>query len=332
MQMSREVISKRLVKEIKMTADLVSEIVGADIECEGLILSDYGNDYARHSYIPEQDADYASCTSYGLESVFNRCYRMNQRVLGIWHSHGSFDVFHSGMDDSHVASTIMPLAEKYNSLLAKKAHYPSKGTLEGILVSIVVNSRGDEYYAEEFCGKYSREVRLSVEEDSERIDEWQVVRSIGENVRYRGKRLSQYPNYDAVLRRHEGRLRKELNSSRIRKAIGTPNIGKISGILSGRASWRWEDRMREFDAEYLKLRNAENIHSRIPEIETMIEGNSYLIRKHSSIYSELRLKLSELKYRSWFKKVRKERYLAKIRIQGHRIPEPDGDCSRRTPS
>lgn len=308
MQMSRAIISQRLFREIKMTADLVSEIVCKEIECEGFIVSDYGNGYAKYSYLPEQDADCASCRSYGLENIFSRCYKTNQRVLGIWHSHGSFDVFHSGYDDNHIALTIMPLAEKYNDMLSKKPHYPSKETLEDTLVSIVVNSRGNGYYAEEFYGKESNEVRLSIEDDNERTNEESIVKSIGENIRYRGIKLSEYPNYETVFRRYEGKLRKSLNENRIRKIISRPNLDNVSDILSGKASWKWEERMKEFGTEYLKLRNSENIHSYMPKIEKMIDSNSYLIRKHVEIYLELKLKLSELRYRSLFKKIRRERY------------------------
>ncbi len=332
MQMSRIKVSERLMKEIRLTANLVSEIVGNGIECEGLILSDYGNDYAKFSHIPEQDASYASCSSYGLEKIFNESCKRNQRVLGVWHSHGSFDVFHSSLDDNHLKSSIIPMAGKYNLKLAEKPHYPSKDSLEGVLLSIVVNSKGEEYYAEEFYVKDGRQVRLSLEEDSERVDEEDLVRSIGKNVRHSGLLLSQHHNYENVLKRYEGKLRNELNSSRLQRIAQTPNLDSILKIVTGKSSWKWEDRTREFSLEYVRLRNAQNIHAYVPKIEDAIDSNSYLIRNHNKIYLEMKYRLSELKYRSWFKGVRKQRYLAKKqRLKGHSL-EPGAALPRQTQS
>ena len=332
MQVSRIILSGRLMREIRLTADLVSEIAGRDIECEGLIVSDYGNDYAKYSHIPEQDAAYASCSSQGIEKIFSECYKRNQRVLGVWHSHGSFGVFHSGFDDAHLGTTLIPMAERYSRMLGAKPHYPSKDTIEDVLVSVVVNSKDEKYYAEEFHGKDSVQVLLNIEEDSGRIDEESLVRNIGQNVRHGGLLLSQYPGYKNILKKYEGRFRKELSSSRLQKVAQATNIDSILDIVAGKSSWRWEDRMREFETEYIRLRNAQNIHAKVPRIEAILGGNSYLISNHYQIYSGMKYKLSELKYRSWFKEVRKQRHKAKTQILSRRSQGHAAACSRQTQS
>jgi len=295
-------LSKRFYEEIIFTNKIVSEITGKNLECEGLIVSDGG--YGRYSFLPEQKIYSSKATTYGLESLFEKIYKQNRRVVGIWHSHGDFPVFHSYDDKKHLEEHIKPLIEKLENkykddftinkgiLESWRACYKINGTVEDLenkITSLVINSKGD-LYAED---------KIKFVTDSRIISKYDIVKQIGDNLEYNEKKLKDFPNYD--LDKYD--VKKKLLKIRLNKVI--PKTSKIEKIINGKG--RWENRYDKFNQEYQILWNSCDIHISMKQLEKGLENKKYLKNNHKDMYEDIKRKISTLKYRSLFKEIRKRR-------------------------
>jgi proteasome lid subunit RPN8/RPN11 len=314
-------ISERLMREIKFTAKIVAEIVGKGIECEGVIA---GGGWGRYSLLPVQDVAETSSTAYGIKESLKEAYRRNLNVLGVWHSHGDFSAFHSSDDDKHIVKTVMPLIQKYNLQIDKSVFYEkekdgvkvygSRGilklkgkvssveeVLEDKVLSIVVNCHDEDYYAALF-GDCAKEVELDLIPDKERVDELQIIKDSGERLSYQGLKLKEFPNYQELLKRYS--LENKLLASRFRNKL---SLSGLKAILAGENFERWDDRIAAFRDEYIGLKSKPGIHKQLKIVEENLERKKHLKRKHPKLYSEIKNKIKELKYRSLFKEIRKKR-------------------------
>jgi len=218
-------ITEHALKKARRYARLVVDEFGS-AECLGFLLAAPGSTVVDDvSLAPEQQASPQSVAVSG-EAVLRAGREIEaagKRAVGWWHSHGTFDPFHSGTDTSSATEVLVQLAasnvhrsseEIQPSLAADGAMVFERGfetlrlTLDdaaappvrlrlfrrvevGFAFSLVVNARGDEPYAEVYTlcwsgGERLQRQRVTVEV-VRAIDEDELRRQIAERVRFTGQ-------------------------------------------------------------------------------------------------------------------------------------------------
>ncbi|RME55155.1 hypothetical protein D6777_01440 [Candidatus Woesearchaeota archaeon] len=306
-------ISEKFMQEINFISKTVSEIVGQDVECYGLILSDGGN-HGRRYYLPKQEVYNAKAIAFDLNESFRDVYENNRRVIGVWHSHGSLPVFHSSYDDKHVEESVKHIKKIFDEEYKDEWHYENgvvtgwrgcyevgrkfKDCIEDKVLSVVINNH-EEYYAQ----ADGERLMLEYINDKRCFDKEKIVKEIGNNVVYNGKMLKDYDKFKHVLARYDKK------ANLLRSRLG--GVAKLERIITGKYVYngkrqvKWEDRMKHFNEMYKVLWNEENMHKRINVMLDKLE-TSYVKRKHPEKYEEVKRKLKTLKYRSMHKVIRRK--------------------------
>ncbi|MEA3378395.1 MAG: hypothetical protein U9Q69_02025 [Nanoarchaeota archaeon] len=338
-------LSEKLFEEMHFISKITNEIVGKTVECEGLLLTDYGGTIARYTCLPCQQItpDNAQCSS--LKKAFNNAYSKNQKVLGIWHSHGDFDVKHSSDDFIHLSNTILPLVKEYAqnkngdftlkkikggiiiknsfqeiyikskaSKKLKKIIQSCSASLDEKVTSIIINAK-NESGARQF--PQNKKIKLNLVPDHRPINYYNLIKDVGKKFYYGGKCLADFQNYKSLLNKYNPSI--QLSYNRLKQIISyksKPQEDYNSGILSAtmkiisgnykiknKRIWSWKERLHYFNFEYLKLKNKENIHKELNGLIFLLENNHYPSKEKK----EIKEKLEELKFRSLFKKIRRQR-------------------------
>ncbi|MFH1638161.1 MAG: hypothetical protein ABIB71_07070 [Candidatus Woesearchaeota archaeon] len=188
------VLTKRFFDEITLTSRLVKEISQKSLECEGIIASK-GEEY--YSIVPTQEVKRGNAILEDIVEPFVMATGCKSRVIGIWHSHASFPVFHSCYDNFHFKSTIIPLVRKQNNTLNLKPESIS---------SIVINNRSTRYsskavnyYALSIKEEKSYSSSLELTGEEEYIDAAELLETISTKISYQGVLLKDMGNYLPTL-------------------------------------------------------------------------------------------------------------------------------------
>lgn len=107
-------LSESAYSRICSTARAVSDIVGREVECMGYLLQKKGSSLITDFFFPRQDGmDTRSGTS---DFPPREMYEKGFYIAGMWHSHGSFHLFHSETDYAHIRNRLKAMEREYNSL------------------------------------------------------------------------------------------------------------------------------------------------------------------------------------------------------------------------
>jgi len=119
-------ITREAFEKMNRYAKFVSEIVGEDIECGGRLLNYYykEDDVARDIYLSEwqevTSAEGFLNSGPSLEEMLNE----DQKICGMWHSHGGIQPFHSSYDNTHSELLYKTSFMGNKVVTGKKEHKP----------------------------------------------------------------------------------------------------------------------------------------------------------------------------------------------------------------
>jgi len=120
-----------LFQKINNISKFVSDTVGEDYECVGLLVNDQNkdDDVARDVIlIPRQNVTYIKGRfgNGNVQEVYKATYDQGKKIIGMFHSHGSIGVCHSSDDDNTLEYILGKNIEHYEDNTA---------------VSIVINNK-----------------------------------------------------------------------------------------------------------------------------------------------------------------------------------------------
>lgn len=119
-------ISDFVYLKICTTARAISHLAGREVECMGYLLKKKGSALITDFFFPCQNGMEAR----GGTSDFphTEIYESGFYVAGMWHSHGSFPLFHSQTDYTHIANKLKSM-ERENTRLDSWQAYPLKNAV-----------------------------------------------------------------------------------------------------------------------------------------------------------------------------------------------------------
>lgn len=330
-------ITEEVFEKIKKYARLTSKTVGHDVECSGLLTNNQNDDVARDAILVEQDIGPSEC-SYPNNSIAE-AYKQN-KVVGIWHSHGSNPIFHSYYDDGHLKKIYILNSRKPpiklrdnvkeikgsriedNALILKisdwylRIHSENPRLLKALITktekikpeyfnfanSVVINNKGDQPYAESLAQKAMEnprtpdikntmelknlELLLIDERNNITLDDKALLKEIGNKLRYNGKYLRDYVNFNKTNGYH-ARMRDFYTNYQVKDHIDN-TICTIAKILAGdyrnnKRIWFWKDRIKHANMEYKKIKKklSKEQQLKLNRIIKNVKKHRYVNKKHS---------------------------------------------------
>lgn len=117
-------VTDKALEKMNAYAKMMSEVVG-DVECYGYLVCSKGNKdgIATDAYLPYQSAGGAYCmvTPYEIIKTGKVLKEKGFRILGWWHSHNSYNCFHSPTDDDNIKVVLNEIAsENYIEVKSQK--------------------------------------------------------------------------------------------------------------------------------------------------------------------------------------------------------------------
>lgn len=119
-------ISEIAYKKISATALFISDIAAREVECMGYLLAEKGSSTVTDFFFPQQEG--LEARSGTSDFPYTGMHEEGMGIAGMWHSHGSFPLFHSGIDYMHIENKLRAIARE-NNLLDSWQAYPGKNAI-----------------------------------------------------------------------------------------------------------------------------------------------------------------------------------------------------------
>ncbi|MEK6864643.1 MAG: hypothetical protein AABX27_05075, partial [Nanoarchaeota archaeon] len=113
-------ISEIAYKKISATALFISDIAAREVECMGYLLAKKGSSTVTDFFFPQQEG--LEARSGTSDFPYTGFYEKGANIIGMWHSHGSFPLFHSGIDYMHIENKLRAIARENNLLDSWQAY------------------------------------------------------------------------------------------------------------------------------------------------------------------------------------------------------------------
>ncbi|MFH1065796.1 MAG: hypothetical protein V1734_04810 [Nanoarchaeota archaeon] len=119
-------ISEIAYKKISATAMFISDIAAREVECMGYLLAKKGSSTVTDFFFPQQEG--LEARSGTSDFPYTGMHEKGMSIAGMWHSHGSFPLFHSGIDCMHIENKLRAIARE-NKLLDSWQAYPIENAI-----------------------------------------------------------------------------------------------------------------------------------------------------------------------------------------------------------
>ncbi len=173
-------ITREAFEKMNNYARLVSEIVGRDVECAGLLLNDYEmyDDVTRDVYLSNGQTISESDGNFNQEEdakSYAEIKKKRKKVSGIWHSHGSITASHSQDDDRHLRKMYITKS-KNNKISVGATKIEPEIRKEGEKTKIVSDSNIVEYERDTITirTEKGRVIKINIEGKIKQVEEEQL--------------------------------------------------------------------------------------------------------------------------------------------------------------
>ncbi len=264
-------ITREAFKKMRLYAKFVSEIVGIDIECGGVLLNhkNKDDDVVRDIHLSENQEVDTSEGKLRIGDCYSAARKNDMKICGMWHSHGAWNLFHSEFDDSQLR--VMYSSNRENKKIISKRKYNSQvcykdGELKikagDKLITIKTEKKPDEVVTEQLLEKkfldtivINKDSYLDPEENNEYYCErWIEGKKQNEIKKLKGIRLQFIDEVNGVLKSNQA-LIEECGEKVIyggKKLNEHPNYHNVlrKYNLQTKIKYNYKQRLRNFYKNY----------------------------------------------------------------------------------
>ncbi|MEM4244821.1 MAG: Mov34/MPN/PAD-1 family protein [Candidatus Nanoarchaeia archaeon] len=155
-------ITREAFKKMRLYAKFISEILGIDVECGGVLLNDRKKDdgIIRDVYLSDNQEVDTSEGKLKIGDCYSVARKNNKKICGMWHSHGVWNPFHSEWDDSQLKVMFFSNRENKKTISKRKCsseiNYEDgklRISLGDKLITIKTDKKPDEVTTEQLIEK-----------------------------------------------------------------------------------------------------------------------------------------------------------------------------------